>query len=315
MVEELKIYIDSPEEIEQKLLSIGAKFVRELQITDTYFNQPGMVLKLTEDESGSLLTQLQSKDGGFQFIKEEKISDPEVAKRDLEKQHGINCVLKKKKRFWDYKNYDISLNLFEDIGNFLIVEGETVKPEIFTDTLGISNPRYLTKSFAQLKSELSNKKPGVILSDLGAVLLFPKDRTFSGKLNPVYDEEVKKENFNFFDHFEINSELLDYYLSLKNKGIKIYMITEGTIQNDPAIKEQLDSVFIKIFSGKDFGLSKKDPQLYINLIQEIGETVDNVLYVDDSSDNCNAARASGMKICVYESNEKATKYIDSQLKD
>lgn len=155
-MEELKIYIDDPQEVELKLKAIGAKFIKELDITDTYFNQPGMVLKLTEDGTQSLLTQLQAHDGGFKFIKEEPITNLENTKQQLESEFGIKCILKKKKRFWVYNEFDINLNLFEDIGNFLIVEGSKVTPEIFTNVIGIKNPIYLTKSFAELKLELNS---------------------------------------------------------------------------------------------------------------------------------------------------------------
>jgi adenylate cyclase class IV len=153
MAEELKIYIDDPDEIEDMLREIGADYLDELQITDTYFDQPGMVLKLTEDQHGSYLTQLQAQDGGFKFIKKEDIPDPASKKKELENEFGIKCVLKKRKRLWKLEDYDINLNLFEDIGNFLIVEGERVTPDFFTERMGIKDPKYLIKSFAQLKLE------------------------------------------------------------------------------------------------------------------------------------------------------------------
>lgn len=153
MTEELKIHIDDPDEIEDRLRAIGARYVKEVDITDTYFDQPGMVLKVTEDETGSLLTQLEAQDSGFRFIKEEPLDDVAATKEELAEQYGVKCVLKKRKRFWDYDNYNINLNLFDDIGNFLIVEGETVRPDIFTETLRIEDPQYLTRSFAELKLE------------------------------------------------------------------------------------------------------------------------------------------------------------------
>ncbi|MBN1263518.1 MAG: hypothetical protein JW991_04135 [Candidatus Pacebacteria bacterium] len=163
MTEELKIYITNPGKIERKLNSIGAIFVSEMQIVDTYFDMPGMVLKLTETKDRSFLTQLQAEDGGFKFIKEEDVENINETKSKLGKRYGIKTILKKKKKNWVYKDFKINLNLFDDIGSFLIVEGEKVTPEIFSKTLNIERPKYLTKSFAQLKLELRQKYPGDIL--------------------------------------------------------------------------------------------------------------------------------------------------------
>lgn len=308
-MEELKIYIDSPDNIEELLTKKGAKFSHESKITDTYFNQPAMVLKLTEDEKGAMLTQLEASNGGFKFIKEERIENKEETKKQLEDQYGIKCVLKKTRRFWTYENYNINLNLFEDIGNFLIVEGEKVTPEMFNELLDISNPKYLTKSFAQLKEELDNK-PTVILSDLGGVLLFPKDRNYKGKLNPIYEEESIKENFKFSDHFELNTELLNFYTNLKFKGITFFMITEGKIQDAPEIKQDLENVFTAVYSSNQMGFSKKDPELYKKLAEEIGIELSKTVYIDDDQGNSDAAANAGLKALVYLENSAVMAQVE-----
>ncbi|MBD3280119.1 CYTH domain-containing protein [Candidatus Dojkabacteria bacterium] len=150
-MEELKIYIDSAEEIRHIIKEIGAKYSKSLDVRDTYYNQPGMVLKITETDGKSFLTQLKAKNGGFEFVKKEELQNADKKKKEFEQKFGVLCILEKTREFWDYKDYNINLNLFNDIGNFLIVEGKSVNPDFFTTILGIENPRYLTKSFAQLK--------------------------------------------------------------------------------------------------------------------------------------------------------------------
>jgi len=309
-MEELKIYITNPDATEEKLKSIGSTFVKELTITDTYYNQPEMVLKITEDQISPTLTQLQPIDGGFKFIKEEKLTDLAAKKKELEAQFGVKSVLNKRKRIWKFQNYNINLNLFKDIGNFLIVEGEKVTQDFFTKTLAIENPKYLTKSFAQLKSELTPKNY-ILLSDLGGVLLHSKDKSYKGKLNPIYDEESKKEGFNFFNYFELNQELLEYYYSLKQKGLTFYMVTEGSIQNDPAIKPDLEKIFKQIYSLNQMGFSKKDSELYEKLAQEMNKEISEIIYIDDSEENINASAQSGMKAFQYKDNQRLIQTIES----
>lgn len=134
----------------------------------------------------------------------------------------------------------------------------------------------------------------VILSDLGAVLLFSTDKSYKGKLNPIYEVEKEKENFRFFDYFDLNTELLDYYRKLKDKGLEFFIITEGFIQNDPAIKKSLYEVFSHIYSGKKLGYSKKDPSLYSELAVLLKHDVRDILYIDDSEENINAANEAGI---------------------
>src|SRR5437763_14174367 len=99
MVEEIKIYIDDYKAIEGKLESLGAKFIREVHVTDQYFNQPeGSVLKLVEDDRGSFLVKLQAHEGGFRIISQEPLQDLKIKRDALEKKYGIKCVLEKRRR-------------------------------------------------------------------------------------------------------------------------------------------------------------------------------------------------------------------------
>jgi len=152
MAEELKIRIKDYRKTEDKLLKLGAKFTRELSVIDTYFKQPpGVVLKITKDDRGDFLVNLKSKDGKFKIVKYEKISNADELHQELAAKHGIKCVLKKKRRFFKLADYTININLIEDVGEFLIVEGEKVKPEFITKRLGIKKPEHITVSFDELK--------------------------------------------------------------------------------------------------------------------------------------------------------------------
>lgn len=152
-----------------------------------------------------------------------------------------------------------------------------------------------------------------LLSDLGAVLLFPKDKTYKGKLNPLYAELSQQSNFRFFDHFELNDELLKTYDELKQKGMICYSITEGTIQNDPAIQPMFNRVFLKIYSAQSLRLSKQDPQLYVSLAEEIGIDAKHFLFIDDSESNCEAAKSAGMNVHLYTSNIEVMKYLNRPI--
>jgi adenylate cyclase class IV/diadenosine tetraphosphate (Ap4A) HIT family hydrolase len=155
MAEELKIRIHDYKKVEENLKKLGAKFTEEISVVDTYFKQPsGEVLKITEDDKGNFLVNLKLKEGKFQILKYEKIDDVNKLKKELTRKFGIKCVLKKKRRFFDFEKYMININLIENVGEFLIVEGENLTKDIITEKLGIRNPEFITVSFDELKMNI-----------------------------------------------------------------------------------------------------------------------------------------------------------------
>jgi adenylate cyclase class IV len=151
MAEELKIKIQDYKKIEDDLIKLGAKFTEEINVVDTYFKQPkGIVLKITEDDKGDFLVNLKSKNGKFEIVKYEPINEVENVKKELTEKFGIKCVLKKKRRFFDFGEYMININLIEGVGEFLIVEGRDLTPEIITEKLKIKNPEFVSVSFDEL---------------------------------------------------------------------------------------------------------------------------------------------------------------------
>ena len=150
---ELKIRINNYKKVEKKLIKLGAKFTEELDVVDTYFKQPsGEVLKITEDNKGDFLVKLKLKEGKFVVVKYEPVRNVDKLKKVLIKKYGLKCVLKKKRRFFDFGDYKININLIEDVGEFLILEGENPTPEVITEKLKIKNPEFITVSFDELKN-------------------------------------------------------------------------------------------------------------------------------------------------------------------
>lgn len=152
MIEELKIKIRDFKDVEEHLVRQGAKFVREIDVVDTYFKQPaGEVLKVTEDDSGNYLVNLKSKDGKFEILKYEPIKEVGKLKRDLSEKFGLKCVVEKKRRFFTFGIYEVNINLIRDVGEFLILEGGNLSKRIIIEELKIANPEFVTASFDELK--------------------------------------------------------------------------------------------------------------------------------------------------------------------
>jgi adenylate cyclase class IV len=144
MKEGLKIRIQDYKKVEADLMKLGAIFLKELNVVDTYFRQPaGEVLKITEDDEGDFLVNLKLKNGKFQIVKYKPVNNVKKVKKEFADRFGVKCVLEKKRRFFNFKDCQININLIKDVGEFLIIEGENLTPEIITEKLGIKDQIYL----------------------------------------------------------------------------------------------------------------------------------------------------------------------------
>lgn len=151
MKHELKIRVNNAEVEEKRLLEIGAEFKSETKIIDTYFKQPkGYVLKIVEEERESFISELEPQDGGFRFIRRDKINNPESLKIELAEKHGIHKILRKTRKLYSWGEFELEFNLIENAGDFLILAGDNPKPEIIEKKLGFMNPEYISVPFSEL---------------------------------------------------------------------------------------------------------------------------------------------------------------------
>jgi len=152
----------------------------------------------------------------------------------------------------------------------------------------------------------------VLLFDFARVLLFPKDENYSGKLNDLYKTVKDEKHFNFEDVFYFNEELLDYLRTVKDK-YKLVMFTSETIQDDPAVVEKLDGIFENIFSAKKMGFTKTDPEAYRFIVSKLQCNPNEILFIDDSVENVNSAKITGMKTHLFTDNVCLIKTIGASL--
>ena len=144
-----------------------------------------------------------------------------------------------------------------------------------------------------------------ILSDLNYVLLFPVDVQYHSSVNLLHRKLLQKfKKYNIFDHFKFNSELLEYYKSLKMNNYSLNMFTSGTIQKDPQIKEVLNPIFENIFSSIELGYDKRDVQSYYNICQKLNKNKKEILFIDDLEFSIQTARQAGLNAVRYENNQK-----------
>ncbi|OGM29530.1 hypothetical protein A2630_00870 [Candidatus Woesebacteria bacterium RIFCSPHIGHO2_01_FULL_44_10] len=152
-----------------------------------------------------------------------------------------------------------------------------------------------------------------LITDVSRVLLFPKDRTYTGSLNDLYKEESLKPNYKFFNYFELNEELLKFYKSLKGR-VDVHILTSDIIQDAPELKPFWKDVIGKIFSASKMNTHKSTPDAYEKVIKELNLAPHEVIYVDDSNENLEAAKKVGLQTVLYQINEKSLSQMGTILR-
>jgi len=140
-----------------------------------------------------------------------------------------------------------------------------------------------------------------IISDVSYVLLFPKNKGYKGILNRFHEQIKKEENFSFFDFFELNTELLNFYKSIKNK-VDLVIYTSDFIQDDPAVRKYFEKVFSKIYSAKKMNTSKNKIEGYKEIVSELGIPANEIVFIDDDKGNLKTGEEVGLKVIYYKNN-------------
>jgi FMN phosphatase YigB (HAD superfamily) len=151
-----------------------------------------------------------------------------------------------------------------------------------------------------------------LITDVSKVLLFPSDETYDGSLNALYKENSEDPGFNFFAHFKLNIELLDFYKSLTNR-LEIHILTSDVIQDAPELQQYWSETITQIFSASKMGTHKSEPLAYEKVIQELKIKANTALYVDDSVGNIEAAKQVGLNTIIHTNNAQTIAEINNLL--
>lgn len=142
-----------------------------------------------------------------------------------------------------------------------------------------------------------------LLFDFSRVLIHPKDVAYTGGMNELHNELNKKNiPYEFSDYFVINQQLLDFLKTIKKRFYRA-IFTKETLQNRTEVKVKTDPVFDRVFSAMEFGLSKDDPHAYEFICKQLGQKPREIMFIDDTVKNIEAAEKAGLDTIHYVSND------------
>ena len=150
----------------------------------------------------------------------------------------------------------------------------------------------------------------LLLFDFARVLLFPKDKSYLGKLNDLYKSIKDSSDFEFESKFNFNEELIKYLESIRNK-FRLVMFTSEIIQNDPVVVKKLDGVFEDIISAKEIGFSKSDPDAYRFIANKLGCKLNEILFIDDWEANVKCAESVGVNTHLFRDTNQLINYLNT----
>ena len=149
-----------------------------------------------------------------------------------------------------------------------------------------------------------------IISDFSRVLIFPKDETYLGSMNDLYREKIKLPEFNIFEHYQLNTELIEFYKS--QAKFPVYIFTSGaSLHLDSKVKPELDKVFKGIYSAAEIGAEKDQPKSYRLICKKLELNPADVLFVDDTQENILAAAKAGLQTLHYTNNADLIAFLNS----
>ena len=147
---------------------------------------------------------------------------------------------------------------------------------------------------------------------------FPK--TIEYKLKPISGEkEIWVEDVThlsgeyYFGYISDITERKRKARHIEELDIEKYIFTTGKVQNAEFIKHKLDMVFKDIFNVPMIGFKKTDKNAYLKLCEELDLKPSQVMFIDDTEENINAAKEAGLHAVVYHDNNQILNSISEWL--
>ena len=121
----------------------------------------------------------------------------------------------------------------------------------------------------------------------------------------------------YFDHLERNPEMIALMRDLRDRGLRMALLTNNVREWEPrwrALLPEIDEIFELVVDSAFVGMRKPEPEIYELTLERLGGVdASECVFVDDIAINCEAAAELGMTAVVFESTEQAKGEIEAAL--
>ncbi|WP_429886568.1 HAD family hydrolase [Geoalkalibacter halelectricus] len=120
------------------------------------------------------------------------------------------------------------------------------------------------------------------------------------------DEELRRE---ILSRFSLRDEMLTAVAGLRKRGYRVAILSDQTNWLDELNKKYgFFSYFDEIFNSFHHGRSKKDPQVFADVVEKLGIRPEEALFLDDDRQNLERAKSKKIEgLLVVESSNALSK--------
>lgn len=193
-------------------------------------------------------------------------------------------------------------NIVFDLGN-VILKGS---PNIVLEQIKIDK-----KQYESIKNDFFNDWKSL---DLGESTL--REQLEKCKFDFEIDSEIEEKLLHYYKYRSFNVEILELIKELKNKGYKIYILSNN---NKEAEKYLLEIPDFKAFDGWifscDYQIMKPDPKIYNILFETYNLKPEECFFIDDSRKNIETGNKLGMAGFVLDCEHNGIAELRKELKN
>lgn len=143
---------------------------------------------------------------------------------------------------------------------------------------------------------------------------------FLRRVEQALEGDLKLDSFRrlYFDNLHPNEPMIDFMRRLKERGLRMAMLTNNVREWEPHWRAKLpdiDAIFEVVVDSAFVGMRKPDPAIYELTLERMGDGLraEECVFVDDVDVNCEAARAVGMRAVHFKNSEQAIVELETVL--
>ena len=172
----------------------------------------------------------------------------------------------------------------------------------------IGSPWYKRLSSQETISDLKEKYD--IPSNLGKI----SEKEFFAGISKAIGSNGETVRGEWINSAVINKDLINLITDLKTKyKVALCSNTQPKLFRDLLRENDMEKLFDIIVSSSEIGIMKPNPEIFEHTLNELEMIPDEVIFIDDRSENVEGAESVGIKSFVYFNNDQLKKELGNIL--
>ncbi len=186
----------------------------------------------------------------------------------------------------------------------------------FQQDIGVS-PEAFRAAMARAAAAEDDGRPPLYALERGEMTEPEFMRRMEVALRAELDRDVSMREFSerFFAALQPNQALLEHYRSLRERGLRLAMITNNVREWEHRWRPlwRIDELFEVVVDSGFVGMRKPEPGIYELLLERVGLRADECVFVDDVPVNVEAAARLGFKTVLHHDTDATIAELEQLL--